>query len=89
MKQNDTPKTVAALRYDKMRDHMPKGVAKGRGKVADRILTLAKENNVPMVQDRNLVQMLDVLDLNTEIPTALYQAVAGVLVFVYQINQQR
>ncbi len=89
MRKNDTRKTVAALRYDQMRDQAPKVVAKGRGKMADRILALAKENNVPMVEDRNLVQILEALDLNTEIPTELYQAVAEVLVFVYQMNQQR
>jgi len=88
-KPSNTRKTVAALRYDQARNSAPKIVAKGRGKVADRILALARENNVPMVEDRNLVQMLEALDLNIEIPTELYQSVAEVLVFVYQMNQRR
>jgi flagellar biosynthesis protein len=84
-----TPKKAAALRYDHKRDGAPQVVAKGRGKVAERIVALAQEHHVPMVQDRNLVHMLEALDLNTEIPPELYQAVAEVLVFVYRLNQKR
>jgi flagellar biosynthesis protein len=80
-------KKAAALRYDRARDHAPKVVAKGRGKMADRIVAAAREHNVPLVEDRNLVQMLEVLDLDTEIPQELYQAVAEVLVFVYRLNR--
>lgn len=84
-----TPKKAAALRYEHQKSGAPQVVAKGRGKVAERIVALAREHHVPMVQDRNLVQMLEALDLNTEIPTELYQAVAEVLVFVYRMNQKR
>lgn len=86
----DPPKKkAAALRYDEKRAGAPQVVAKGRGKMAERIVALAREHNVPMVQDRNLVQMLEALDLNTEIPAELYQAVAEVLVFVYRMNRKR
>jgi flagellar biosynthesis protein len=79
---------AAALRYDRTRDGAPKVVAKGRGKMAERIVEMARQNNVPLVEDRNLVQMLEALDLNTDIPTELYQAVAEVLVFVYRMNHK-
>ncbi len=81
-------KKAAALNYDKARDKAPRVVAKGRGKMADRIVAAAREHGVPMVEDRNLVQMLDVLDLETEIPPELYQAVAEVLAFVYRMNRR-
>lgn len=81
-------KKAAALRYDRTRDGAPKVVAKGRGKMAERIVEMARQNNVPLVEDRNLVQMLEALDLNTDIPTELYQAVAEVLVFVYRMNHK-
>ncbi|MDA8137704.1 MAG: EscU/YscU/HrcU family type III secretion system export apparatus switch protein [Desulfobacteraceae bacterium] len=84
-----TTKKAAALRYDRQQSGAPQLVAKGRGKVAERIMALAKEHHVPMVEDRNLVQMLEALDLNTEIPPELYQAVAEVLVFVYRLNQRK
>ncbi|MFZ1984436.1 MAG: EscU/YscU/HrcU family type III secretion system export apparatus switch protein [Desulfatitalea sp.] len=81
-------KKAAALRYDRTRDSTPKVVAKGRGKMAERIVEMARQSNVPLVEDRNLVQMLEALDLNTDIPTELYQAVAEVLVFVYRMNHK-
>jgi flagellar biosynthesis protein len=79
---------AAVLRYDTTRDQAPRVVAKGRGKMADRIVALAQEHHVPLVEDRNLVQVLEALDLNTDIPPELYQAVAEVLVFVYRMNRQ-
>jgi flagellar biosynthesis protein len=83
-----TTKKAAALRYAQGRDHAPRVVAKGRGKIAERIVALARQHDVPLVEDRNLVQMLEALDVDTEIPPELYQAVAEVLVFVYRLNKE-
>ena len=77
---------AAALRYAHGRDNAPTVVAKGRGNMADKIVALAREHNIPLVEDRNLVQMLEALDVDTQIPAELYQAVAEVLVFVYRLN---
>ena len=88
MTSDKQQKKAAALRYDQARDKAPRVVAKGRGKMADRIVAAAREHGVPMVEDRNLVQMLDVLDMETEIPAELYQAVAEVLAFVYRMNRR-
>jgi flagellar biosynthesis protein len=81
-----TPKKAAALRYAQGRDRAPKVVAKGQGKIAEKIVSLAHQHNVPLVEDQNLMQMLEALDVDTEIPAELYQAVAEVLVFVYRLN---
>ncbi len=86
--RDDQRKKAAALSYDHALGGAPKVVAKGRGKMAERIVEMARRNDVPMVEDRNLVQMLEALDLNTEIPAELYQAVAEVLVFVYRMNHK-
>ena len=86
--KDDSRKKAAALHYDHARGGAPRVVAKGRGKMAERIVEMARQNNVPLVEDRNLVQMLEALDLNTDIPTELYQAVAEVLVFVYRMNHK-
>jgi flagellar biosynthesis protein len=82
-----TPKKAAALRYDHGRDQAPKVVAKGRGKIAEKIIALARENDVPLVEDHSLVQVLEALDVDMEIPIELYKAVAEVLVFVYRLNK--
>jgi flagellar biosynthesis protein len=81
-----TPKAVA-LRYDKDKDHAPKVIAKGRGKIAEKILEIAKAHNLPLYEDKNLVQILEALELETEIPPELYRAVAEVLAFIYRLNK--
>ncbi len=88
MKNKETKK-AAALRYEHGRDRAPKVVAKGRGQVAEKIVALARDHGVPLVEDRNLVQMLEALDVDTQIPAELYKAVAEVLVFVYRLNRRR
>jgi flagellar biosynthesis protein len=80
-----SPKAVA-LKYDEKKDRAPRVIAKGRGEIAEKIVAIAKENNVPLYEDKNLVQILEALDLKTEIPPELYRAVAEVLAFVYRLN---
>lgn len=81
-------KKAAAIKYDQMMDLAPRVTAKGRGKVAEKMIALAESHQIPLVEDRNLVQLLDALDINTEIPPELYRAVAEVLVFIYRMNTQ-
>jgi flagellar biosynthesis protein len=80
-----SPKAVA-LKYDEKKDRAPRVIAKGRGEIAEKIVAIAKANNVPLYEDKNLVQILEALDLKTEIPPELYRAVAEVLAFVYRLN---
>ncbi len=79
-------KKAAALKYDEAKNMAPRVVAKGKGQIAEQIIQVARENNVPLVEDQNLVNVLEALELETEIPAELYQAVAEVLVFVYRLN---
>jgi flagellar biosynthesis protein len=79
-------KKAAALKYDETQSRAPRVVAKGKGRIAEQIIQVARENDVPMVEDRNLVNVLEALELEDEIPAELYQAVAEVLVFIYKLN---
>jgi flagellar biosynthesis protein len=62
--------------------------ARGRGELADRIISEARRAGVPIREDRDLVELLSQLDLNECIPPELYQAVAEILVFLYGLNEQ-
>jgi flagellar biosynthesis protein len=79
------PKAVA-LKYEKEKDAAPRIVAKGRGQIAEKIIEAARAHQVPLFEDQNLVQVLEALDLETEIPPELYRAVAEVLAFIYRLN---
>jgi flagellar biosynthesis protein len=80
-----SPKAVA-LKYDGKKDKAPRVVAKGRGAIAEKIIDIAKEHHVPLYEDKNLIQILEALDLETEVPAELYRAVAEVLAFIYRLN---
>ena len=81
-------KRAAALRYDAIKDHIPKVTATGKGYVAEEIIQRAKENKIPIQSDPSLVSLLSELNINEEIPEELYQAVAEVFAYIYQIDKK-
>jgi flagellar biosynthesis protein len=80
-----SPKAVA-LKYDDKKNKAPRVIAKGRGDIAEKIIEVARAHNVPLYEDKYLVQLLEALELETEIPPELYRAVAEVLAFIYRLN---
>jgi flagellar biosynthesis protein len=68
--------------------HAPRVVAQGAGWVAERILELAREHGVPIHEDRDLVAMLAACDVDDEIPSELFAAVAEVLAWLYRQNRE-
>ncbi len=83
-KRRSLRKTAVAIQYDRATMPAPQLVAKGRGIVAEKLITMARENGIPIVEDKLLVEMLDKLNLNQQIPGELYQVVAEILVAVYK-----
>jgi len=83
-----SPKAVA-LKYDDKKNKAPRVIATGRGEIAEKIIEVAKAHNVPLYEDKNLIQILEALDLETEIPPELYRAVAEVLAFIYRLNGRK
>lgn len=79
---------AVALRYQPQEDPAPKVAAKGDGYVADRIIEIAREQGIPIREDRNLVQVLSLLDLNQEVPQSVYKAVAEILAWVYHLTHR-
>ena len=77
---------AVALKYEMEKDSAPKVVAKGRDLIAEKIIETAKAHSVPLYEDKNLVQVLEAFDIDTEIPPELYRAVAEVLAFIYRLN---
>ncbi|KPJ98589.1 MAG: hypothetical protein AMK71_11155 [Nitrospira bacterium SG8_35_4] len=79
---------AAALKYSRGDASAPKMVAKGRGKVAEKIVEIAQAHNIPIKEDKELVEFLSTLDLYQEIPQELYKAVAEILAFIYSIKDK-
>lgn len=67
-------------------DSAPTVTAKGSGRIAEQIIAIAKEHDIPIQQDADLTELLSQVEIDETIPQALYEAVAQVLVFAYQIS---
>lgn len=73
-----------ALEYDQQKAPVVK--ASGSGDLAERIIEIAKENDIYLQEDEGLIEILAELELGDEIPTQLYKAVAEVISFAYIIK---
>ena len=81
---------AVALQYDPEKMSAPVVVAKGQDLIALKIRELAQMNDVPIVENVTLARALhSQVKVGQEVPGGLYEAVAEVLAFVYQINQKR
>jgi len=81
-------KKAVALKYNKKNDKAPLVKAKGKGEVAKNILKVAKEYNIPIKKDEDLVELLSKVELDREIPPNLYKAVAEVFGFIYKMTKK-
>ncbi len=79
---------AVAIKYDKEKGGAPRIVAKGMRKNAETIKEIARQAGVPILRNIPLAQALHKLDLEEEIPEELYEAVAEVLNFVFELKQQ-
>lgn len=82
-------KKAVALIYDREKQDAPKVAAKGQGRVAEKIIELALAHDIPIKDDPDLVEVLSSLEINEEIPSEIYVAVAELLAFVYSMNTKK
>ncbi|SFK48011.1 flagellar biosynthetic protein FlhB [Desulfomicrobium apsheronum] len=77
-----------AIRYNAMEAPAPMVLAKGAGAVAQRIKDIARENNVPIRENKPLARALyKVIEVGDTIPEEFYQAVAAILAQIYKTKQ--
>jgi len=81
---NRLPNFAIALEYDGKQ--APQVTARGHDEIANQILKLAQEANVPIHMDKDLALVLDQVDLGEHIPEALYVVIAEILTFAYRLS---
>ncbi len=77
------------MQYDREKSSAPRLTARGRGLVAEKIIAMAEENNIPLYRDRDLIEILDKTEIDTEIPLEVYAVVAEIFAFIYQANKAK
>ena len=63
-------------------------MAGGKGWLAERIIALARDNKVPIVEDKSLVAVLGALSQGEEVPRELYEAIAAIYAFVMEADRR-
>ena len=85
---NESRKKAVALRYDPVADAAPRVIGSGQGVIAESILRIAREHNIPIHEDPDLVEILGSLKIGELIPEEIYGAVAEILAFLYRLNKR-
>jgi len=86
MNDKTTPLQQAiALTYE-VGQSAPKVVAKGRGVIAQRIIEEAKAHKIFVHESKELVALLMRVNLDEQIPPALYTAIAEILAWLYRLE---
>ncbi|TWI64600.1 flagellar biosynthesis protein [Pseudoduganella lurida] len=92
MRPDDPPRrplqSAVALAY-RDGEGAPKVVAKGRGLVAEQIIAVAAEAGVYVHESKELVSLLMDIDLDRQIPPALYRVIAELLAWLYHIESAK
>ena len=82
-------KKAVALGYNRSQDNAPKVLASGAGEIANKIISLAKEHDIPIKEDPDLIVILSKVEVDQEIPPNLYKAVAEIFSFLYKITNKK
>jgi flagellar biosynthesis protein len=87
MKKKAKKNSAVALKYRAGADRAPKVTARGKGKIAEKIIEIAKDHHIYIHEDPDLIEILSTLDIHEEIPPDLYVVIAELLAFVYSLNK--
>jgi flagellar biosynthesis protein len=87
-KKEPAREKAVALKYRAEEDRAPRVVAKGEGLIAEAIRKLAEKHGIPVKRDDDLIELLAQVDIDQEIPSELYAAVAEVLAWIYRANDE-
>ena len=80
---------AVALKYDSEVSSAPILVAKGARLMAERIKQIAREHNVPVIENKPLARLLyKTTEIGSEIPYEIYRAVAEILAYVYRLKRK-
>lgn len=80
-------KKAVALKYEPQEMDAPQVISKGVGILADKIIQIANEHNIPIVKSEVVDPLLS-LRIRSEIPPELYSAIAEIIAYVYKLVRE-
>ncbi len=85
-KKQQSITTAVALKYEG--DDAPTITATGEGSIAEEIIRIAREANIPLYENADLVELLSKLELGDHIPEVLYRVIAEIIAFAYYLQRK-
>ena len=82
-------KKAVALKYDIEEDNAPRIVANEKGEFVQKIIKFAREHDIPIRENEDIVDILVQLNIGDEIPPELYEVIAEILSFIYQLENNK
>ena len=79
--------TAVALRYPEWAD-APYISAKAKGSVAQRLVEIADENGVPVVENAEMANVLSLQNVGALIPESTYSAIATIFAFIIKLDEE-
>jgi flagellar biosynthesis protein FliR/FlhB len=81
---------ACALRYEEGKDTAPTLIAKGADNIAIKIKEIAKDNGIPIMENRALARLIyNEVEIDSAIPVEMYQTVAEILAVVYKMKKRK
>ncbi|EJL08614.1 EscU/YscU/HrcU family type III secretion system export apparatus switch protein [Pseudomonas chlororaphis] len=84
MNNSNPPRQAIALKYDGQ--HAPTLTAKGDDELAEAILKIARDCEVPIYENAELVKLLARMELGDSIPEELYRTIAEIIAFAWNLK---
>ncbi|MGY4662772.1 flagellar biosynthesis protein [Pseudomonas chlororaphis] len=84
MNNSNPPRQAIALKYDGQ--HAPTLTAKGDDELAEAILKIARDCEVPVYENAELVKLLARMELGDSIPEELYRTIAEIIAFAWNLK---
>ncbi|MDC7232173.1 MAG: EscU/YscU/HrcU family type III secretion system export apparatus switch protein [Spirochaetales bacterium] len=81
-------KKSIALKWDRDKDDAPRLIAAGKGPLAGKILSIAREAGIPVQENALLTEALADSPPGREIPPELYQLAAEIYIFLMELERQ-
>ncbi len=75
---NNKKNKAVALKYNADTDQAPVIIASGYGEIANKIITIAEQNGIPVYRDDSAASLMCMLDVGSPIPPELYEVIAAI-----------
>ena len=79
------PDKAVALEYGQV---SPKVLSVARGELVEKMLKIAEKKGITIYRDKDLTEVLAILNPGDEIPESLFSAVAAVMAYCYNVNDK-